>query len=102
MAPGELDEVAHPRVELALLWRRDYGRAPTAPELEQPLVPQLAERAEDGVPVHLQHGRQIQRGREPLARTGLSSRDRAANLGRNLLVQICRLISVELDMKHLY
>jgi hypothetical protein len=102
MAPGELDELAHARVELALLWRRDDRDAPTAPDLEQPLVPKLPERAEDGVSVHLQHGGQVQRGREPLARAGLSIRDRAANLGRNLLVQVCRLVSVQLDMKHLY
>jgi hypothetical protein len=62
----------------------------------------LPERAEDGVSVHLQHGGQVERGREPLARAGLSFRDRTANLGSNLLVQVCRLVSVQLDMKHLY
>jgi hypothetical protein len=102
MAPSELDKLAHARVELALLWRGDDRDAPTAPDLEQPLVPKLPERAEDGVSVHLQHGGQVERGREPLARAGLSFRDRTANLGRNLLVQVCRLVSVQLDMKHLY
>ena len=102
MAPGELDELAHARVELALLWRRDDRDTPTAPDLEQPLVPKLPERAEDGVSVHVQHGGEVDRGREPLARAGLSIRDRTANLGRNLLVQVCRLVSVQLDMKHLY
>lgn len=102
MAPSELDKLAHARVELALLWRGDDGHAPTAPDLEQPFVPKLPERAEDRVSVHLQHGGQVQRGREPLARAGLSIRDRTANLGRNLLVQVCRLVSVQLDMKHLY
>jgi hypothetical protein len=102
VAPGELDKVAHAGVELALLRRRDDRDAPTAPDLEQPLVPKLPERTEDGVSVHLQHGGQVERGREPLAREGLSIRDRTANLGRNLLVQVCRLVSVQLDMKHLY
>jgi hypothetical protein len=102
MAPGELDEVAHARVELALLWRRDDRNAPAAPDLEQPLVPKLPERAEDGVSVHLQHRGEVKRGREPLARPSLPIRDRTANLGRNLLVQVCRLVSVQLDMKHLY
>ena len=102
MAAGELDEFAHARVELALLWRRDDRGAPAAPDLEQSLVPKLPERAEDGVSVHLQHGGQVQRGREPLALVGLSVRDRTANLGRNLLVQVRRLVSVQLDMKHLY
>ena len=101
MAAGELDELAHARVELTLLWRRDDRDAPTAPDLEQPLVPKLPERAEDGVSVHLQHGGQVERGGEPLARAGLSLRDRTANLGRNLLVQVCRLVSVQFDMKHL-
>lgn len=102
MAPGELDEFAHARAEFALLWRRHDRDAPTAPDLEQPFIPKLPERAEDGVSVHLQHGGQIYRGREPLARARLSARDRAANLGRNLLVQVCRLVSVQLDMEHLY
>jgi len=102
MAPSELDKLAHARVEFALLWRGDDGHAPTAPDLEQPFVAKLPERAEDGVSVHLQHGGQVQRGREPLARAGLSVRDRTANLGRNLLMQVCRLVSVQLDMKHLY
>ena len=102
LVPGELDELAHTRVKLALLWRRNDRDAPTAPDLEQPLVPKLPERAEDGISVHLQHGGQVERGREPLARAGLSIRDRTANLGRNLLVQVCRLVSVQLDMKHLY
>jgi hypothetical protein len=102
MASGELDELAYARVKLALLWRCDDRDALTAPDLEQPLVPKLPERAEDGVSIHLQHGGQVQRGREPLARVGLSVRDRTANLGRNLLVQVCGLVSVQLDMKHLY
>ena len=34
VAPGELDELAHARVELALLWRRHDRDAPTAPDLE--------------------------------------------------------------------
>ena len=101
MAPGELDELAHARVELALLWRRDDRGAPTAPDLQQPLVPKLPERAEDCVSVHLQHGGQVQRGRESLAWEGLSIRDRTANLGRNLLVQICGLVSIQLDINHL-
>jgi hypothetical protein len=102
MVPGELDELAHARVELALLGRRDDRDASTAPDLEQPLVPKLPKRPQDGVSVHLQHGGQVQRGRQPLARAGFSVRDRTANLGRNLLVQVCRLVSVQLDMKHLY
>ena len=101
MSPRELDELAHARMELALLWRRDDRDAPTAPDLEQPLVPKLPERAEDGVSVHVQDGGQVQRRREPLARACLSVRDRSANLGRNLLVQVCRLVSVQLDMEHL-
>ena len=102
MAPGELDELAHARVELALLWRRDDRDAPAAADLEQPLVPKLPECAQDRVSVHLQHGGQVQRRRKPLARAGFSIPDRTANLGRYLLVQVCRLVSVQLDMKHLY
>ena len=101
MAPREFDELADARVELALLWRRDDRDAPAAPDLEQSLVPKLPERAEDGVSVHVQHRGQVQRRREPLARAGLSVRDRSANLGRYLLVQVCRLVSVQLDMEHL-
>jgi hypothetical protein len=102
VAAGELDQLPHARVDLALLWRRDDRGAPAAPDLEQPLVPKLPERAKDGVSVHLQHRGQVERGREPLAREGLSIRDRTPDLRRNLLVQVGRLVSVQLDMKHLY
>jgi hypothetical protein len=102
VAAGELDQLAHARLELALLWRRDDRDASAAPDLEQPLVPKLPERAEDGVSVHLQHRGQVERGREPLARAGLSVRDRTPDFGRNLLVQVGGLVSVQLDMKHLY
>jgi hypothetical protein len=98
VALGEFDELAHARVELALLWRCDDRRAPAAPDLEQPLVPKLPERAEDGVSVHLQHGGQVERGREPLARAGLSIRDRTVNLGRNLLVQIGRFVQTRVGI----
>ncbi len=102
MASGEVDELAHARIQLALRRRRDDRDAPAAPDLEQSLVPKLPKRAEDGVSVHLQHAGEVQRGREPLTRAGLSVRDRTADLGRNLLVQVCRLVAVQIDMKHLY
>ena len=102
MATGELYELTHAGVELALFWRRDDRDAPAAPDLEQSLVPKLPKRAEDGVSVHPQHCSEVQRRREPLARAGLSVRDRTSDLGRNLLVQVGRLVSVEIDMKHLY
>jgi hypothetical protein len=61
MASGEFDKLAHARVELALLRRRDDRDAPAAPDLGQPLVPKLSERAEDGVSVHLEHRGQVER-----------------------------------------
>ncbi len=101
MAPREVDELAHARTQLALRRRRDDRDAPAAPDLEQALVPKLPERAEDGVPVDLQDGGQVQRGGEPLARPGLAVGDRTPDLGRNLLVQVGRFVAVQIDMKHL-
>jgi len=63
-------------VQLALLRRRDHRDASAAPDLEQPFVSKLPERTEDRVPVHLQHGSQVERGRQPLPRDGLAFRDR--------------------------
>ena len=44
---------------------------------------------------------QVERGRQALSRGGLALRNRAADLGRDLLVQVGALVSIQLDVEHL-
>lgn len=76
------------------------GDAAAAPELEQPFVPQLPERAQDGVPVDLEHRSQVTGRRQPLARLRLAVGDRAPDLGCDLLVQVGGISAVDLDIHH--
>jgi hypothetical protein len=62
--------------------RRDRDAAPSA-ELEQSLVAQLPERAQDGVPVDLEDGRQVAGRWQALARLRLPFGDRPPDLGKS-------------------
>jgi hypothetical protein len=97
---GELDELTCTGNDRATLRRPGNGDAAAAPELEQPLVAQQAKRTENGVGVYVEHGGEVLRRREPLARLRLAVRDCTPNLGGHLLVEHGRLLAIHLDMKH--
>ena len=61
--------------------------AAPAPELEEALVAELAEGAQNGVRVHAEHGGQVAGGREPFAGQGFALRDGPPELRGHLLVQ---------------
>ncbi|HEU5476866.1 MAG TPA: hypothetical protein VFU64_03445 [Gaiellaceae bacterium] len=73
---------------------------PAAPELEQPLVAEEPERAQHGVRVHAENGREVTGRREPLTRLRLAVGDRTPDLGRHLLEELGRLLPVDLDLEH--
>jgi photosystem II stability/assembly factor-like uncharacterized protein len=79
--------------------RRDRDATPSS-EFEQPLVAQLPERAQDGVPVHVELGRQVTGRRQALAGLRLPLGDRAPDLGGHLLVQVGRLCAIDIDTEH--
>ena len=78
---------------------RDRDAAPPA-ELEQPLVAQLPERAQGGVPVDLEDGRKIAGRRQPLAGLRLPFGDRPPDLSCHLLMQFGRFGAIDLDTEH--
>lgn len=68
LAAGELDERMRLRDHSAPLGRARDGDPPPTAELEQPLVPELAQSPQDGVRVDLQLRGKVARRREPLSR----------------------------------
>ena len=100
VAAGEADEVAGLLDDLAALRRARDGDAAAAAELEQALVAQRPERAEDGVRVDAEHGGEVPRRRQALSGLRLAVPDRAADLGRHLLVELGRLVPIDLDAEH--
>ena len=82
----------------AAFGRAGDGDSAAAAELEQALVAELSESAQDRVRVHVEYGGDVLGGREPLARLGFSVCNRPADLGRDLLVQIDGLVSSTLTL----
>ena len=97
---GEANELARARDHGALLRRARDGDAAPAPELEQALVAQETKRAEHRVRVHLEDGREVAGRRKALARLRLAVGDGAPDLGRDLLEELGRFLSIDLDTKH--
>jgi hypothetical protein len=96
----ELDELACAHGDRALGWASGDGDAAAAAEVEKSFVAEHAEGAEDGVSVHAEHGGQILRGREPLARLCLAVCDCAADFRGDLFVEVGLGATVELAVQH--
>ena len=83
---AELHEITRTRYERAIGWPRGDRDAATAPEVQEPLVAEGSEGAQDRIPVHAQLSSQISGWGEALAGRGLSVGDRAPDLRRDLLM----------------
>jgi len=59
-----------------------------------------AQRAKHGVAVDAEDGREVHRGRQPLARLGLAVGDGPPDFRCDLFVQVRRISVIELDLKH--
>ncbi len=57
-------------------------------------------RAQDGVRIHTEYGGEILCRRQSVTRRSLSRRNRAANLGGDLIVKRCRIRLIDADRKH--
>src|ERR1700722_5513430 len=84
---SEGHELSHFAHHGASLWSPGDGDATASPELEQPLVPQLAQGPEHRVLVDAEHGREVLRQRHPLSRSRLAIGDRSPQFGGHLLIQ---------------
>jgi photosystem II stability/assembly factor-like uncharacterized protein len=100
VSAGKMDELPRSDDDLSVRRSRRNCDSASAPKLEQPLVAELSERAQDRVRVDAQHRRQVTCRRESIAGLGLSLCDRPTYLAGDLLVKIDGLVAVELDMKH--
>jgi hypothetical protein len=97
VVPREPHELPRLRNHGSLLGgSRDRDPA-TAPKLEQPLVAERPEGPQDRVGVHAEDGREVACRRQPLARARLAIGDRATDLCSHLLVELDRLVAVDLD-----
>ena len=74
--------------------------ATAAPELEQALVAQQAQRPQHRVGVHAQDRGEVTGRWKSLARAGLPVGDRAADIGRDLVVQKSGIATVYLDFEY--
>src|SRR4029077_2340502 len=84
----------------AALRRADDGDAPSAPELEQALLPEQVKRAQDGVLVHPEHRREVLGQRKALAGPGLAVRDGPPDLRRNLVMEGEGIGAIDVDIHH--
>ena len=100
LPPRELDQLVRPGDDGAALGAACDGDAAAAAEVEQPLVAQDPQGAQNGIRVDPEHGGEVARRRQPLARPRLAVGDRAADLGSHLLVQVGRRGPVELAPDH--
>ena len=82
LVAGEVEEVSGPFDHGATFRGAGDGDAAAAAELEQALVAELAESAEDGVGVDLEDGCEVFRGWEAFAGFGFAVGDGAADLVR--------------------
>lgn len=100
MLAGEADELLGASDDGAALGAAGDRDPASPPELEQPLIPEEAQRAKDGVGVDLEHGSEVAGGWQPLTGLRFAVGDRTPDLGGNLLVQLGRLVAVDLDTDH--
>ena len=100
MLAGHAGELGGLGDDGASLWRPGDGDAAAAAELEQALVTQRSERAQDGVGVDAELGREVARGREPLPGLGLAVGDGSPDLRGDLGVQIGWFEGIHLDIQH--
>jgi hypothetical protein len=100
MPPGEPDQVTCSADDSALLCGARDSDSASATKLEQTLVAELAQRAENGVRVDAENRGQVTGRWQALTGECFAIGDCAANLGRYLSVEVGRVGAVDLDMKH--
>jgi hypothetical protein len=86
----------------AALGRPGNDRPATAPELEQSLVLQQSPRAQDGVGVDSENGREVSCRRESLTGLRLALGDGTPNLRGDLQIEVGAIRLVHLDTDHLH
>ncbi len=97
MDTRDLDEVPRPLDHDRALGTTGDVDASSPTELKEPLFPQGAKCPKDSVAVDSEHCREVDRRRQSIPGPTLSLADRAADLGRDLLVKRQGLCRIDLD-----
>jgi hypothetical protein len=97
LSASELDQLTNLLHDGATLGRPGHRNAATATKLEQPLVLKEPQRAQDGVRVHTENGREVSCWRESLTGLHVAVRDRTTYLGGDLEIEVGRVLLVHLD-----
>lgn len=100
MKPGERQELTGSLGDDTLFRASRHRHPSSPPELEQPFVAQDPKRTKDRIGVDLEDSGQVLRRRQAFSGSSLTLRDRAADFGRNLIVEGDRLRAIDLDMQH--
>ena len=98
LGAGKLDQFLCAYDDRVSLGAAGDRNASAAAEVEQSFVTQEAHRAENGVRVDPEHSRKVTCRRQPLAGFRLSLGDCAPELRSDLMVQVERLIAINLDV----
>ena len=95
---SKLDQLPNLLYDRSALGRSGHGYSATAPELEQPLILKESQRAQDGVRVDPENGREVSCRWESLTGLGLAVRDRTSDLGGDLEIEeVAAVLLVHLD-----
>jgi hypothetical protein len=94
---SELDQLPHLLHDRSTLGSSRNRDSATRPKLEQTLVLEQPQRAQDGVPIYTENGREVSRRREPLTGFGLTVSDRTTYLGSDLQIDVGAILFVHLD-----
>lgn len=95
----ELHEFRDLAAKLALGGCSDDMDAPSRTHLEQAFIAKDAQSTQHRVGVDVHHGRQVTSWREALTRRGLALGDGAADLCRDLLMEVSWIPAVNVDIK---
>jgi hypothetical protein len=96
----EADEFACSGHDSAAFGGSGDSDAAAAPEIDECLVSEDAQRAQDGVRVYAEYGGEVARGRETPSWFCFTVCDRPADLGGDLLMEVGRFRSVKLAQLH--
>ena len=97
LLPAELDELAHPLDDGALLGRAGNGDPTPTLKIEKPLISKYVESPQDGLLVHSEHGGKVLGEWKTLPRARFAFRDRPAYLRCHLVVEGHRFRTVDVD-----
>lgn len=97
---SEIHQLAYFKHEGTTLLGSSHAYASTTSEVDRPFITKNSQRAQDGVSINTQHGREVNRRRKPFTGFDLSIRDGFSNFRGDLIVQSKLFGTIYLDIQH--